>query len=108
MTRTKNPTSAGRDYFQQSIRFAPHHLNWLSTEAARTGESFNAVVRQLVDDARMFFGLSPSIVDALEKDRAAMGLDFRRYVQEVLTQRYSDLLRSQIEGEKGGSRPSKK
>ncbi len=89
--------SGAHDFQQQSIRFAPQHIVWLAAESKRTGESFNSVVRQLVDDARSFYGLSPTIADLLEKERATMGLDFRRYVQEVLTQRYASLLRADIE-----------
>lgn len=92
MATTKSRDSDVRDYIQQSIRFAPQHLKWLTDETNRHGVSINAVVRQLVDDARTFFGLSPTMVELLEKDRAKMGLDFRRYVQELLTQRYRDLL----------------
>lgn len=92
MATIKTKDSDVRDYIQQSIRFAPQHLKWLTDETNRHGVSINAVVRQLVDDARTFFGLSPTMVQLLEKDRARMGLDFRRYVQELLTQRYRDLL----------------
>jgi hypothetical protein len=101
--------SGAHDFQQQSIRFAPQHIAWLSAESKRTGESFNSVVRQLVDDARSFYGLSPTIADLLEEERATMGLDFRRYVQEVLTQRYANLLRADIEDRRsGGGRPARK
>lgn len=92
MATIKSRDSDIRDYIQQSIRFAPQHLKWLNDETARAGVSINAVVRGLVDDARTYFGLSPTMVELLEKDRTRMGLDFRRYVQELLTQRYRDLL----------------
>jgi hypothetical protein len=94
---TSKRDSEIRDYIQQSIRFAPIHLKWLTDETSRTGASINAVVRQLVDDARTYFGLPPTMVQMLEKDRAALGLDFRGYVQEVLSQRYRDLLKREFE-----------
>ena len=68
------------------------------------GVSINAVVRGLVDDARTYFGLSPTMVELLEKDRAKMGLGFRQYVQELLTQRYAELLRAQVEAEVGAQK----
>src|SRR4051812_42552276 len=97
MAATKNPDSAIRDHIQQSIRFAMVHLAWLKAETDRTGMSINAVVRQLVDDARSCFGLPPTMVETLEKDRARLGLDHRGYVQELLTQRYRDILRTEFQ-----------
>lgn len=92
MATTKTRGRAERDYIQQSIRFAADHLKWLTEATERDGVSINAVVRGLVDDARTFFGLPPTMVALLEKDRGRMGLDFRRYVQELLTRRYRDLI----------------
>jgi hypothetical protein len=108
-TKSRELDSAANGFMQQSIRFAPRQLAWLASESKRAGESFNAVVRGLVDDAQTLFGLSPTIVDLLEEERAAMGLDFRRYIQEVLTQRYSNLLRAEIEkGRTATGRSTKK
>lgn len=84
---------------QQSIRFAPEQRAWLSDATRRSGESINAVVRQLVDDAQTFFGLSPSILALLQQDRVAMGLDHRGYVRELLTRRYRDLLLAQFDAD---------
>ena len=93
--------SALRDYLQQSIRFAPDQLAWLSSESKRTAQSVNAIVRQLVEDAQTFYELAPTMAETLEKDRLAMGLDVRRYMQELLTQRYRDLLRAEFEAQSG-------
>lgn len=81
---------------QQSIRFAPERRTWLTDATRRSGESMNAVVRQLIEDAQTFFGLPPSVVALLQKDRAEMGLDHRGYVRELLTRRYRDLLLAQF------------
>src|SRR5687768_583350 len=96
MAKKKAAESAIRDFVQQSIRFAPGHLKWLTDEAERTGASFNALVRQLIDDSRTFYGLSPTMVEALDKDRARMKLDFHQYIQELLTRRYKELLRAEF------------
>lgn len=100
----KDEPSEIRDYMQQSIRFAPQHIKWLTDETARAGVSINAVVRKLVDNARTFFGLSPTMLEAIDKDRAAMGLDFEGYIRELLTQRYRDLLRAEIRAEESAPR----
>lgn len=95
---------AMKSYGQQSIRFAAAQLNWLNEATKRAGVSVNAVVRGLVDDAQTYFGLPPTVVEQLEKDRAAMGLDFRRYVQELLTQRYTAVLRAELEADVGSKK----
>ena len=94
------PKSVERDFVQQSIRFQPHHLKWLTERAEAISGSLNAVVRQLVDDARAFYSLAPTMVEALEKDRAARGLDYRGYIQDLLTQRYREILRAEFESER--------
>ena len=96
--------SVERDFVQQSIRFQPHHLKWLTDRADAISGSLNAVVRQLVDDARAFYGLAPTMVETLEKDRAARGLDYRGYLQDLLTQRYRELLRVEFEAERAGEK----
>ena len=95
------PQTIERDFVQQSIRFQPHHLKWLTERAEAISGSLNAVVRQLVDDARAFYSLAPTMVEALEKDRAARGLDYRGYIQDLLTQRYRELLRAEFDAERG-------
>ena len=64
------PQTVEKDFVQQSIRFQPHHLKWLTERAEAISGSLNAVVRQLVDDARAFYSLAPTMVETLEKDRA--------------------------------------
>ena len=96
-----------RDFVQQSIRFQPHHLKWLSERADAISGSLNAVVRQLVDDARAFYGLAPSMVETLEKDRQARRLDYRSYVQDLLSQRYRELLRAEFEAERQAEKGKK-
>src|SRR4051794_123803 len=98
------PQTIERDFVQQSIRFQPHHLKWLTERAEAISGSLNAVVRQLVDDARAFYSLAPTMVEALEKDRAARGLDYRGYIQDLLTQRYRELLRAEFEAERAPER----
>jgi hypothetical protein len=100
----KKPQTVERDFVQQSIRFQPQHLKWLTERADSISASLNAVVRQLVDDARAFYCLSPTMVEALEKDRVRRGLDYRGYIQDLLTQRYRELLRTEFEAELGTDR----
>lgn len=96
MRRRKRSDSPARAFVQQSIRFSADNARWLSSESTRTRTSINAVVRALIDDASSYFGLGPSIVAILEKDRSSMELSHRRYVQEILARRYSDLLLSSV------------
>jgi len=92
----KNKESTAGEFIQQSIRFAPGHVIWLSNESKRLGASVNAIVRQLVDDSIRFFGLPPTMIETLQRDQKALGLDFRSYVQDLLTRRYRDLLRQEF------------
>ncbi len=106
MATSKSRESEIRDYVQRSIRFGPEHIRWLNEETKRTGMSINAVVRRLIDDVRDYFGLPPSQLEVLEKDRAARNLDYRSYFQELASDRYRLLLRQQFE-EEGGRKPKK-
>ena len=99
MSPKKAQPSIDRDFIQQSISFKPQHLKWLTERAEQMSASLNAVVRKLVDDARAYYGLSPTMVESLEKDRLARGLDFRSYIQDLLTRRYRELLRAEFEAE---------
>lgn len=79
---------------------ASGNLARLTERADEISRSLDAVVRQLVADARAFYGLAPSIVETLEKDRQTKGLDYRSYVQDLPFQRYRELLRAEFEADR--------
>jgi hypothetical protein len=108
MTTPRKPMdSTVSDFIQQSIRFGAAHLRWLNHESQRTSTSVNAVVRQLVDDAMAWFGLPPTMMEALERDRAERKLSSRQYVQELLTQRYREMLLDEARSEKPTAKSKK-
>lgn len=82
---------------QQSIRFAVAQVRWLRQEARTRGISVNAVVRRLLDDHLTLFAAPPTMREVLERDRRALDLDPVGYLQELLTQRYRELIRAEVE-----------
>jgi hypothetical protein len=74
-----------------SCRFPPDLYGWIKKQADSRAWSVNELVRRVMDDARTAYGLPKEIVDTLEADRKAMGLDWREYVMQVLTLRYKTL-----------------
>jgi len=84
-------TPARDDYFTQSFRFTPEQAAFLKEEAKRLG-STTAVVREALEDVRILYGLPMVIVEALQKDRSALGLSQREYVMHLLARRYERVL----------------
>jgi len=89
---SRMPKTPGRDdYFTQSFRFTPEQTAFLKEGAKRLG-STTALVREVLDDARTLYGLPMAMVEALEKDRRALGLSPREYIMHLLARRYERVL----------------
>ncbi len=84
-------TPARDDYFTQSFRFTPEQTSFLKEGAQRLG-STTAVIREVLDDVRTLYGLPKVMIEALEKDRKALGLSQREYVMHLLARRYERVL----------------
>ena len=98
MPRSPKPSES----FQQAVRFKNVHGPWIAAEMKKLGESFNEIIRRLVDDAMSFYGLPANQRERLEAEMKKLGLDRRDYVQYVLSLRAEALAREQ--GEKVGKR----
>jgi hypothetical protein len=84
-----------------SAKLPPDQVDWLHQQA-RTSESMTHVLRRLVDDARLLFGIPILMRDRLLADMEQEGIqDERSYVIHLLMLRYNDLLA----GDLSGSRP---
>jgi len=76
-----------------TVRYNPEAGRWLRAEGARLGANINDIIRRLIDDAKGWFGLPPSIAQVLERDMKEQGAtDMRAYVVDLLVRRYNELL----------------
>jgi hypothetical protein len=77
-----------------------------ASQAEAKGEPVTDLVRGIVDDFRTLFGLPGLIVDALDADAKALGLDRRQYLMHLVARRYEDSLAHGPGFErKGGAKP---
>lgn len=74
-----------------AFRLGEALMAWLRANAEGSGRSMTALVRDLLEDARSIYGLPGPVVERLEADAAALGLDLRGYVRHVLFRRFEQL-----------------
>jgi hypothetical protein len=75
-----------------SIRLHAQQITWVTKQGAASGLSLGGGIRELIEDARTYFGL-PSDADALlEADRVGRGQDRREYMANLLNRRYTELV----------------
>ena len=75
------------------LRFRDSLAAWIQANAEDSGRTMSAVVREALEDARSMYGLPSPVVELLEEDAAALGLDRRRYAQHVLFRRFEQVKR---------------
>jgi hypothetical protein len=75
------------------LRFRDSLAAWIQANAKDSGRTMTAVVREALEDARSMYGLPLPVVELLEEDAAALGLDRRRYAQHVLFRRFEQVKR---------------
>ena len=81
-----------------TIRMPSDLGHWMNREAEKRGWSLNEYFVTVAHDFHSWFGLPDMVLDLLEADQEAKGIDRRRYIQHVLMRRYHELY------ERGGGR----
>jgi hypothetical protein len=75
-----------------TFRFPRDLAAWLNAEAKQRGWSMNEFLVTITHDLFAWYALPDMVTDQLEKDRAALGLDRRKYMTQVLMRRYHEIL----------------
>lgn len=75
-----------------TFRFPRDLASWLSREAEKRGWSMNEFMVTVAHDLFSWFALPDIVVEQLEADCAAMGMDRRKYITRVLMRRYHEVL----------------
>lgn len=91
---TKTPLEV--DSFAQSIRFTMDQANFLTQRAKTLGKGFAYAVREAVEDERTLYQLPKLMVERLDADAKALGLDRREYVKYLLNVRYEGIVKGEI------------
>jgi len=73
-----------------SVRVPLEIRTWLDQRMKETGrQSLNEVVNDLIEDARSWYRLPASMIEALDRDRKSRkAKDFREYVVNLLLEKY--------------------
>lgn len=90
--RPLSEAEATAERYVTTLRVPAAVGRWIVDEAAAQGISTNEFLTRWIDDGRTIFGLPDLQVDALEEDRKALGLTWRRYFLHVLAHRYAEVL----------------
>ena len=88
--------------FPQTIPFRLEQAAWLKEEAQQLG-SVNEAVRRCIEDARTMYSLPAMLVEKIEADARARGLDRREYMKHLLALRYESLIKGEVEKVPGKS-----
>ncbi len=75
-----------------TFRFPRDLANWLNSEAKSRGWSMNEFLVTLTHDLFAWYSLPDIVVEQLEEDCDALGLDRRKYMTRVLMRRYHEVL----------------
>jgi hypothetical protein len=75
-----------------TFRFPRDIADWLAHEARKRGWSMNEFMVTIAHDLYAWYALPNVVVEQLEADCEALGLDRRRYMTQVLMRRYHEIL----------------
>jgi hypothetical protein len=75
-----------------SIRLHVQQITWVTKQGAASGLSLGGGIRELIEDARTYFGLPSDAVALLEADRVSRGQDRREYMANLLNRRHTELV----------------
>lgn len=75
-----------------TFRFPRDLADFLNFEAKQRGWSMNEFLVTITHDLHTWYALPAMVTDQLEEDRAALGLDRRKYATHVLMRRYHEVL----------------
>ncbi len=94
------PKTTTADVFQITLRLSTKVAAWLKNLSETRRESVNDLLRQVVDDAHSLYGLPMTIVQALDDDAKALGMERRDYLMHLLALRYNQIVREGVGFEK--------
>jgi hypothetical protein len=89
------PARAGTNTSEKVVvtfRFPRDLASWLGREAEKRGWSMNEFMVTVAHDLFGWYALPDIVVEQLEADAEAMGLDRRKYITRVLMRRYHEVL----------------
>jgi hypothetical protein len=90
-TMPKTPFSVESIAF--SVRLPVLLSSWLQNEARRTG-NVNQAIREVLEDARTFYGLPEVLTEQLDAEARALGKSRREYIIHLLSQHAVELAKS--------------
>jgi hypothetical protein len=83
--REQREGSAGTPY---ALRLTKDYIQWIQDQAALYDLSAAGYVRLMIEDFANWFSVPPTIATVLAQDQFLQKLDFRRYMQFLVSQRY--------------------
>ena len=75
------------DAVMVAVRLPGADVGWIKAQAKPLGGNFSLVVRQLITDARSFYGLPDPLRDSLLVEAERLGKTPRDYIVHVLAER---------------------
>jgi hypothetical protein len=75
-----------------SVRITTAQAGWAQHRATKLGTSFNTVIRELIEDAKSFYGLPEVLREQLEAEAKDLHKEPREYVLHLLTLHAVELL----------------
>ena len=85
------------DVFRQQVTFTNEQAAWLRGPGKHQ-QGFAAAVRQAVEDQRTLYELPPMMVEKMDAEAKRLGLDRRRYIQNILNLHAHELLKTEGSG----------
>lgn len=80
---------------------------WLKRQGELAG-TVNDALRHLIDDARTYYSLPPIMVEQLDAEARALGMERGQYIGHVLSLRAAQLMKGEIALPKGMGKSQKK
>lgn len=80
------------EMFALTVRLPVRDQGWITQQSKEDGTA-NNVIRQLVEDARTFYGLPDVLREQLEAEAGRLGKTRRDYVIHLLSLRAAELLK---------------
>jgi hypothetical protein len=100
MGRTTNETGL----LAGTVRLSPAEFGFIEKLGKDMNESFNGVVRHLINDARTYFGLPEAMTNLLDDEAKKLNKNRREYVLHLLSSRAVELIKAEGRAESGGKR----
>jgi predicted DNA-binding protein len=76
-----------------SLRLPVTWAAWVTAQAQRTGNA-NQALREIIEDAKTFYGLPDVLTEQLDAEAAKLGKSRREYIIHLLSLRAAELLKS--------------